>query len=85
MSIFILLICAVIIICIEESKRKSTQPIFVRLKLATLQVIGTVLMIFVILYLFNEVIGASTLQMEIIGGIACLISALLCAFVFRRK
>ncbi|GLX81703.1 hypothetical protein theurythT_11550 [Thalassotalea eurytherma] len=85
MSLIILLVCSIIIICIEESKRKSPQPIAQRLKLATLQIVFTVVMILVILYFFSEIIGASTQQIEIIGAIACMISIIVCAYAFRRK
>lgn len=85
MSPYLLVLFAIIIICIQESKRKSSQPIFTRLKLASFQIICTISLMLVTLLFFSNVLNASSTQIEIVGAIVGVISTLTCAYIFRRK
>jgi len=75
----------VIIFFYESINDKGTQPVIVRLKLISLQVICTLALTLLIVIFFSDVLQASQSQIEIVGAIACVISYLVCAYAFRRN
>lgn len=81
----LILVGIIIIIFFDESiNGKGTQSVIERLKLISLQVICTLTLILLIVIFVSDVLKASQTQIEIIGAIACAISYLLCAYIFRR-
>lgn len=85
MSPCLMLICAIIIMCIEESRRKSSQPKLTRYMLVSLQIVCTVVSTLVVLIFFSDVLKASRTQINILGPLICVTSYLICAQAFRRK
>lgn len=84
---YLLIVAGIILIIFiyESIKGKGTQSVIERLKLITLQVVCTLSLTLLIVIFSSDVLKASRTQVEIVGAIACAMSYLLCAFVFRRN
>lgn len=87
MVYYILIIMGIILamFLLESRDEELTQNIPHRLGLVALQVICTLAMTFISLYFFSEILGASDLQIEIVGAISLALSFCVCAYVFRRQ